>query len=310
MPKQNDIYFTDTTSQDENMEPVIYRYHSNNRPPVVFYLLPEQYQGWREKLYLGVELEFDMPSSYRVTWREGFRRTRLSTIQDCNNIFRSSSYAYFMLDGSLNNGLELITQPSTLDFYESKRKEFESVFTAIREKDFISDTSSRTGYHIHFNRDYYNTDSELENLLFAMERYWPYLVYCSRRKVSDITRWANCYSQSPEDIMEYIKYGYTPGRYYALNLRNENTIEFRLWHGTLDIHTFYATLRLVNNLIIMAKNCTREAIAKTPFECLLTTPEMASFWLNVSKRRNIKKYDNFLANVERNRETRSRGMRR
>lgn len=305
MPKQDDTYLTDTVSQYGTSEPVIYRYHSSNRPPVAFYLLPRERSNWRERLYLGVELEFDMSTACTSAIPSRNRRVRLSTIQSCNNIFQSSDYAYFMLDGSLNNGLELITQPSTLSFYESKRKEFGDVFNAIKSNNFISDTSSRTGYHIHFNRDFYKTDKQLENLLFVMERYWPYLVYCSRRRVDDIIRWANYYLMSPEDIIETINCaGRTLGRYHALNLSNEDTVEFRLWHGTLDTHVFYATLRLVYNLIVMAKKCTREEIARIPFECLLTTPEMASFWLDVSKRKNIRKYDAFLATAERCKQTR------
>jgi hypothetical protein len=45
-------------------------------------------------------------------------------------------------------------------------------------------------------------------------------------------------------------------RYVALNFRNSETIEFRLFRGTLNIETFYATLQFVWNLCNLAANLT------------------------------------------------------
>ena len=89
--------------------------------------------------------------------------------------------------------------------------------------------------------------------------------------------------------------GHIPDRYHVLNLRNRSTLEFRLWHGTLDAPTFYSILTLVNNLVILAKTSNKEKISKLPFEFLLSNEEMAKFWLDVSRRRLTRKYDAFLA---------------
>ena len=42
------------------------------------------------------------------------------------------------------------------------------------------------------------------------------------------------------------------GRYVAVNLENTNTIEFRLFRGTLRYKTFLATLQLVDEICFYA----------------------------------------------------------
>lgn len=272
-------------------EPIIYRYHSFCRPSLTFYATPQEVSNWRSRLYFGVELEFDAKDCYTSC-----RSNRIRTIGDCNTIMKSDTYGYFMLDGSVRNGLEFITQPSTYDFYTSNRDRFEQIFSAIANHGYLADSIQSPGFHIHFNKDFYKDDEEryLENLLFAIDRYWPYLVYCSKRRVANINRWSKKYSQKPHEIVEDMKCGHIPNRYHVLNLNNPQTFEFRLWHGTLDTPTFYSILTLVKNLVIMAKTSTKEEITKTPFEMLLTNSEMAKFWIDVSRRQMTRKYDTFL----------------
>lgn len=282
-----------TADYQQYGEPLIYRYHSSNRPQLAFYATPEEVSGddWRKRLYFGVELEFDSND-----WCVQRRTNRISTIGDCNIIMRSDTYGYFMNDGSLNGGMEFITQPSTYDFYISNRSKFEQLFEKIKEHGYHADDVTTPGFHIHFNRDFYADDEKkyLENLLFAIDRYWPYLVYCSKRRVSSINKWSKKYSATPHEIVEDMECGYIPDRYHVLNLRNSSTFEFRLWHGTLDAPTFYSVLTLVKNLVILAKTSSKEEISKLPFEFLLSNPEMAKFWLDVSRRRVTRKYDTFL----------------
>ena len=66
--------------------------------------------------------------------------------------------------------------------------------------------------------------------------------------------------------------------YYAVNLTNENTIEFRMFRGTLKVDTFLATLQFVNNCIIAAKTKSAEEIQQMKFEELITGRTLTSYW--------------------------------
>ena len=47
---------------------------------------------------------------------------------------------------------------------------------------------------------------------------------------------------------------YDEDRYYAVNIRNSETIEVRLWRGTLNYETFMATLQMTAGLAMVCKH--------------------------------------------------------
>ena len=68
-------------------------------------------------------------------------------------------------------------------------------------------------------------------------------------------------------------------RYYAVNLTNSETVEIRLWKGTLNPETFEATLRFTARLAEMCKNTTAVELSKMSFEDLLgNNPVIRSYW--------------------------------
>lgn len=304
MPNFLDHMTIDTTS--DSTEPYIYRYHSENRPSVYFCCsLKEGLEGkeddWQHLLYMGVELEFDS-----ATWPTYSRDNKIQTIREVNEIFGGNHYGYFMLDGSIRRGLEFITQPSTYDFYLENREKFEQVFECIKSHGFGADDYSTTGFHVHFNRDYINYD-ELETVLYIVNRYWPELVFFSRRAYPYIEHWADKYWNSPQTIVKNMKQGHIPmmlngrpDRYHAVNVCNTTTIEFRMFHGTLDSQTFFSTLNLISNIVNLAKTHTKEEIKKLPFEFLLTTKEAQEYYHRVSAATSQRKYKNYAGSMVRN----------
>ena len=76
----------------------------------------------------------------------------------------------------------------------------------------------------------------------------------SRRSRIQLERWAARYGykEQPKDILDHAKKGYHGGRYTCVNLQNADTIEFRIFRGTLKYNTFIATLQLVNQVCDVA----------------------------------------------------------
>lgn len=300
MPSLLDNVSTNTVSDDSSV--YIYRYHSPNRPPLVFHCTKEEYPDWQSKLYLGVELEFD--STNRPTYR---RDNKLATISDVNDAFGGNAYVHFETDGSIRKGLEFITQPSTYNFYLQYRDRFEQAFEYIKQHGFGADLYASTGFHVHFNRDYIDA-STLEKFLYMVERYWPELIYFSRRRYPDVERWADKYHfNTPQNIVKNMQQGRLPmmwngrpDRYHAVNVCNATTIEVRLFHGTLDSQTFYATLNLVYNMVEAAKKYTEEEIKRMPFEFLLSTQEAQEYYHKCCAPQKLRKYQNYAGQMARN----------
>ena len=61
----------------------------------------------------------------------------------------------------------------------------------------------------------------------------------SRRTKHQLERWAARYryKDKPKEILDHAKSGGNNGRYSCVNLENRNTIEFRMFRGTLKLNT-------------------------------------------------------------------------
>lgn len=70
----------------------------------------------------------------------------------------------------------------------------------------------------------------------------------------NITRWASRYGIAENTKLTYdkAKKKSSMGRYVAVNLANYNTIEFRIFRGTLKYKTFIAALQLVDEICRLA----------------------------------------------------------
>jgi hypothetical protein len=127
----------------------------------------------------------------------------------------------------------------------------------LKELGYHSHQTATAGLHVHVNRDslgftYQEQEETIARILFFMEKNWNELLKFSRRTPSQLERWAARYGykDNPQEILKTAKGGY--GRYTCLNLCNENTIEFRIFRGTLKYNTLIATLQLVSQICSVA----------------------------------------------------------
>ena len=75
-------------------------------------------------------------------------------------------------------------------------------------------------------------------------------------------------------------------RYYAINLTNNKTIEFRLFRGTMNINTFIATLQLVDRMVRLVKEINdAEELQGIEWEDFLVTEELKKYWAKRTERR-------------------------
>lgn len=223
------------------------------------------YVGYTPKentLYLGVELEID----------EGDNKEEM-----VESIHEDMDWIYCKEDSSLDDGIELVTHPCTLDFHLNNG--YGEKFKELISNGWRGHDTTTCGLHCHVNRKYLGeTLSEREltiaKIMLVMDRLWDNgLVKFTRRTDAQLERWAKrCYMEengedfhdfTEEKIIEKASSYRDRGRYFALNLRNSNTIEFRLFRSTLNITTFNATLQFVSNLVNYCKDTSLAEIQMT-----------------------------------------------
>lgn len=189
--------------------------------------------------YFGIELEID---------KGGKDNDYAGEILDIAN--KNGECIYIKSDGSLDEGMELVSHPMTLDFH--KNYYWNEIMRKAIQLSYRSHQTSTCGLHIHVNRSSLGesvADQELviSRILFFVESHWNELLKFSRMTEYNINRWAARYGyeNNAKDILDKAKNG-NQGRYAAVNLCNYNTVEFRMFRGTLKYSTFIACLELVN----------------------------------------------------------------
>lgn len=137
--------------------------------------------------------------------------------------------------------------------------------------------TSTCGLHIHVNRDAFGEDRDeqekvIERILFFVELHWNELFIFSRRSQHTMQRWAARYGieKTGKAILAKAKKGNT-GRYAAINLCPYQTVEFRLFRGTLKLNTLYATLQLVNKICDVAISMSEDEISQQSWRDFVLT---------------------------------------
>lgn len=222
--------------------------------------------------YFGVELEID---------GAGKDNDYAEELLDIANM--RDEHIYIKSDGSLDDGMELVSHPMTLEYH----KDFcwEDVMHKAVSLGYRSHQTSTCGLHIHVNRNSFSENHEeqdkvISRILYFVEHHWNELLKFSRRSEYTMNRWAARYGyeNSPKAIMDKAKKNC--GRYVAVNLCNYNTIEFRLFRGTLKYNTLIATLVLVNKICELSVLMDDNEIAKlswSDFVADITEPELIQY---------------------------------
>lgn len=224
--------------------------------------------------YLGVELEIDGAGQDDYAARH---------ILGAANA--SAEHLYIKTDGSLDNGMELVTYPMTLD-YHMNYMPWNAILDEARSLGYKSHQTSTCGLHVHISRGTFG-DTTIEQecaiarLLYFVEKFWTELLRFSRRTESQINRWAARYGMklSPKEMMDCAKYSYS-GRYMAVNLMNHATVEIRIFRGTLKLNTLLATLQMVNAICDVAVFASDEELQRLSWHDFLdeiTEPELIQY---------------------------------
>lgn len=195
-------------------------------------------------------------------------------------------HVYCKHDGSLNDGFEIVSHPMTLKYHQ-KEMPWKAILSEAVHMGYSSHRARTCGLHVHVNRASFgpteaDQDACIARILYFVEKHWEELLKFSRRTQSQLERWAARYGykDQPSEILDHAKKGGGGGRYSSVNLMNRDTIEFRIFRGTLKYNTLIATLQLVNRVCDVAFLMTDEqikAMSWTTFAAGCTAPELVQY---------------------------------
>ena len=215
------------------------------------------------ELFLGMELEIDCDE-------EQSHRDLLDRLEGLDMPI------WFMHDGSLDNGFEITSQPCTLDYHHDNMA-WEELAKACREEGYRSHDVDTCGLHIHASREFFGEShedvmhEEIAKLLMFFDSNWNNIVKFSRRKQTALNVYARRYIFGDVHTDRNIKIDKAKksggmGRYFAVNTENTETIEFRVFKGTLKPTTIYACLEFVDALCRFVKTVDIDEPARLTWE--------------------------------------------
>jgi len=184
--------------------------------------------------YLGLELEIER------------RSAGLASLIDNTEIAFPSGF-YFKHDGSLDHGVEMVSHPASLDVWQQRLPRLTEILDSARSYGMRSWNTSTCGIHVHVSAAAFG--SYAHRLRFAQLFYrnanaWQ--TFAGRES----TQWAS-FDES-RVVFEHLKGlkrdGYARGlkRYVAVNMCNAETLEVRIFRGTLIASRVMADLESVH----------------------------------------------------------------
>lgn len=199
-------------------------------------------------MYLGVEIEVEA--------------TRGAELDEGAETVPADRY-YCKHDGSLSNGFEIVSHPATWEWWRTADLDFTD---SLREQGFRSYNTDTCGMHVHVSRKVLS-QLDVYKLLKFCKNAPGFLLKVSRRKKANLQRWAAIGREGPEVLVLKAKGDLeSPAcRYEALNVTGRNTVEFRLFRGTLDKVAIKRNLAFVQALILYCKETSIKKLSSSLF---------------------------------------------
>ena len=220
--------------------------HNDNRYIHNYHYKPEPIFYGEGNRYFGVELEIDDAGE------DEDNAKKILAVANRGN----TKHIYIKHDGSLNEGFEIVSSPLTLQ-YHCKEMPWADVLETAKALGYLSHRATTCGLHTHINRSAFGeTEAEqdacIARVLYFFEKHWEELLKFSRRTRDQLDQWAARYGlkEHPKDILDHAKGNWE--RYTCVNLTNRHTIEFRMFRGTLKLHTLIASLQLLDRVCDIA----------------------------------------------------------
>ena len=216
-------------------------------------------------LYMGFELELDGEEAE-------FTEDKVAAVVSCH-----MRDVYCKHDGSLDNGIEIVSHPGTLKYHMQKKDDFNRLMAVLSHYGY-EDEFHTCGLHVHVNRSFLRgKDHAIAKLVCLSDRFYDELMTFARRP-RDSRGWceANYEDEDCENAQDY-EDTYEDDercfeRYRAINLRNADTIEFRIFHSTMEWHVFIAALQLVDTMVRYACSHSWREVETCSFAQMVASP--------------------------------------
>lgn len=213
--------------------------------------------------FYGIELEVDQDED------------DYDNYQACAEELSQFRDIWMTTDGSLSEvGIELKTMPASYD-YHMKQLPWSDIVRVCKDNGYRSHAPGNCGLHIHISKEAFGhepseRDASMAKFLFMVERFWDQMVVFSRRTNDSLRRWARQYElanvESCESIAREIYDKNHMTKHFCVNLMQSNTVEVRIFRGTLKTDTIKASIQLCDMMREMSTSLSLDTIQRLTWD--------------------------------------------
>lgn len=194
-------------------------------------------EGSDVRTFFGVELEIDTP--------RGACLDRHAVPDLAAPMF------YCKEDGSLSNGVELVSHPGSMKWWTEQRGNVEALLSRLSRLGWRSHEVGTCGMHIHISAAAFQGSMHIYRFLHLIYRFPALALVVSQRSQYKLNQWATLsYNRKPmlkrkADMrlkgLEFVGSS-SAGHYDGVN-KTDHTFELRIFNGTLNPSRFYKNLQ-------------------------------------------------------------------
>lgn len=236
----HDDHCCEGCEDDSSRVPNVVGYHEGAPWDIQFHHINGRSDDPGGLTYYGVELECEYVSP---------------SIGDTIGELMSARIGHAETDGSLNDGIEFITQPATLmawrDSFGDSVREY---MTSVQQFGGTFEAKS-CGAHVHVSRTVFGNDTHLFRFVTFMRHNESFIRAISGREGSSIDRWAKVNAYRRGELRQEVK-RQCGDRYRAVNLNNASTIEIRFMAGSNNFADILGIIELLSAIIEYVRDLT------------------------------------------------------
>jgi len=256
---------------DDDDDSIIGEYHSSADN---LGKIPSLFDKRKSQIFLGLELEIEVNEDYSRSDKAEMILNNIGVYTDNKN----DRYTYCLAedDGSLNNGFELVTGYTGLDVHEKQLAFFKKPIRGLRSHD-----TSTCGLHIHIDKRNVTLNHATKMILFMNDSGNQKLIKTIARRSSNRFckvlnkkadySWLKSAKKSGDPLRQL-----NEDRYECLNFHNDNTIEFRLFKGTLKFESIMSCLEFTYATWFFCKDNGYQDLTTDNFIQFICKPENRS----------------------------------
>jgi hypothetical protein len=245
-----DNYFVDGcryNHEDENDSRTIHDY--SYRPDPIFHSSEDE----QTRLYFGIEIETEV--------RGGDYSDRRVAAEYAQRLERES-IAYLKSDGSLECGFEMVTHPLSHSYFMNDANVLWETIGTLKDRYGMMAWGTKTcGLHIHISRNGFSGGSHQHRFLQLVYNNKDFYEVLAGRSSSHWAKFDD--NVDPNTGRKSLKHKFDrhgSDRYSAVNTNNRNTLEMRIFRGSLNTR--------------FIKSCIDLAHASVEFTRVMSVPEV------------------------------------